>query len=61
MDNFQPYYVFNPAKLEDATVGCAILKEAFELESEKQARAEVAKREEKAAREAAANNVKSPH
>jgi hypothetical protein len=55
--DLQPYYVFNPRHLSDAQIGYAILKEAFDLESEKQIRADRAKREAEAARVAAARNV----
>jgi len=57
VEALEAYYVFNPRKLPDARIGCAILKEAFLLETEKQERAERAKREEKAAKEAAAKNA----
>ncbi|KAF4575062.1 hypothetical protein EYR36_006418 [Pleurotus pulmonarius] len=56
--NFQPYYVFNPRKLEDLQIGAAILKEALDRQSEKEERASRAKQEEKEAAEAALLKVK---
>ncbi|KAK0453681.1 hypothetical protein EV421DRAFT_1765788 [Armillaria borealis] len=56
--NFQPFYIFNPRHMESLSIGSAILKEAFDLETEKQERAARAKKEEKAVAAAAANKVK---
>lgn len=58
MENFQPYYVFNPRKMTDLRIGCAILKEFFERETEKEIRLARAKREEKAVAAAAVANVR---
>jgi hypothetical protein len=58
VQNFQPYYVFNPKKMNDLKLGAAILQEHMELETAKQERQAQAKREEKAVREAAVKNVK---
>jgi hypothetical protein len=55
--DLQPYYVFNPRYLTDAQIGHEMLKEAFDLETEKQNRADQAKREAEAARVTAARNV----
>ncbi|EGO01926.1 hypothetical protein SERLA73DRAFT_132602 [Serpula lacrymans var. lacrymans S7.3] len=55
---FQPIYVFNPRKMAELRMGAAILREAVDLESQKQERAQRSKKEEKAAIEAAAQNVK---
>lgn len=59
VEDFQPYYRFNPRKMTDLRVGTAILKDALDLEVEKQERLERAKREEKAVAQAAANNVRN--
>ncbi|KAG7449173.1 uncharacterized protein BT62DRAFT_929155 [Guyanagaster necrorhizus] len=56
--NFQPFYTFNPRHMDSLRIGSAILKEAFDLETEKQQRAARAKKEEKAVAAAAANKVK---
>lgn len=45
--------------MTDLRVGTAILKDALDLEVEKQERLERAKREEKAVAQAAANNVRN--
>jgi hypothetical protein len=58
--NFQPYYRFNSRKMVDLRIGAAILKEAVDLEAEKQERLNQSKREEKALAAAAANNVRLP-
>ncbi|KZP15642.1 hypothetical protein FIBSPDRAFT_665209, partial [Athelia psychrophila] len=39
VEDLQPYYRFNPEKMIDLRVGAAILKEAIELDTEKQERA----------------------
>lgn len=54
----QSYYVFNPRCMENLRVGAAILKEAIDLEIEKQGRMKRSKAEEKAAAAAAAQNIK---
>ncbi|KAK0206595.1 hypothetical protein DFS33DRAFT_601464 [Desarmillaria ectypa] len=56
--NFQPFYTFHPRHMDNLRIGSAILKEAFDLETEKQERAARAKKEEKAVAAAAANKVK---
>jgi hypothetical protein len=58
VQNFQPYYRFNPRKTLDLRIGAAILKETVDLEKDKQERSNQAKREEKAVAMAAANNIK---
>jgi len=58
VENFQPFYVFNPSRLSDLSIGAEIIKEKVELETEKQERTLRSKKEEKAAAEAVANNVK---
>lgn len=57
VQNFQPFYVWNPRKLVDLQIGNAILNEYLELETEKQERAARSKAEEKQVREAAALKV----
>ncbi|KAK0468401.1 uncharacterized protein EV420DRAFT_1504284 [Desarmillaria tabescens] len=56
--NFQPFYTFHPRHMDSLRIGSAILKEAFDLETEKQERAALARKEEKAVAAAAANKVK---
>ncbi|KAF7965210.1 hypothetical protein HWV62_45069 [Athelia sp. TMB] len=58
VENFQPFYRFNPKKMTELRIGAAILKEAIELDSEKQERMDRARREEKAAAAAVASNIK---
>jgi len=58
VQDFQPYYCFNARKIADLHIGAAILKEAIELDTQKQKRLERSRREEKAAAAAVANNVK---
>ncbi|KZP33032.1 hypothetical protein FIBSPDRAFT_774381 [Athelia psychrophila] len=58
VEDFQPFYRFNPKKMIDLRVGAAILKEAIELDTEKQERLDRSKREEKAAAAAVASNIK---
>ncbi|PPQ98568.1 hypothetical protein CVT24_004059 [Panaeolus cyanescens] len=58
VENFQPFYVFNPRRIEDIKIGAAMLKEYVDLETEKEERRALAKKNEKAAKEAAAERVK---
>jgi len=58
VQNFQPFYVFNPRKMSDLRIGSVILKEYVDLELSKQERAGQSKKEEKAAIAAAALKVK---
>lgn len=58
VENFQPYYGFNPRKLEDLRIGIAILNEVLTLDDQKQQRMTSTKQQEKAAREAAKQQVK---
>ncbi|KAF9057603.1 hypothetical protein BJ165DRAFT_1421752 [Panaeolus papilionaceus] len=58
VENFQPFYVFNPRRIEDLKIGAAMLKEYVDLETEKEERRALAKKNEKAAKEAAAERVK---
>lgn len=55
---FQPYYTFNPKHRHELEIGAACLREFINRETEKTERAAVAKKNEKAAREAAALKVK---
>ncbi|KIJ70531.1 hypothetical protein HYDPIDRAFT_35903 [Hydnomerulius pinastri MD-312] len=56
--DFQPLYVFNPRKMADLRIGAAILKEAIDLETEKQERSQRNMVDQKAVAAAAAQNVK---
>jgi len=58
VDNFQPYYIFNPRSLEDLQLGATILRDYLDLVSDKKARAEYASKTSKAAQEEAATKVK---
>jgi hypothetical protein len=59
VENFQPYYIFNPKKhIRDLQIGAEILQEVLTRESEKQERQERAKREEKAVVAAHKENVR---
>jgi hypothetical protein len=55
--DFQPYYSFNPRRMEDLRLGAAILQEALSREAEKDRRANVSKVSEKAVAEAVAQKV----
>lgn len=56
--NFQPFYTFNPRRVEDLRLGAAILKEFVDLENEKAERASRSKVDQKAVVEAITNQVK---
>ncbi|CAK5275540.1 unnamed protein product [Mycena citricolor] len=58
VDDFQPYYVFNPRKMVNLRIGAAMLKEAVELGTQKETRKAHAKKTEKAAIQAAADKVR---
>jgi hypothetical protein len=51
------YYIFNPRRMNNLRIGADMLREAIDLESEKQARAVQAKMDEKVVAEAAAEKV----
>ena len=55
--NFQPYYTFHRKHMEDLQMGASILKEYIALETQKQDRAVTARKNEKAAHDAAAERV----
>jgi len=55
---FQPYYVFNTRKMAYLRIGAAILKEAIDLETQKQECLQRSKEEQKAAAAAVTQNVK---
>ncbi|KAG2013614.1 hypothetical protein CC2G_010503 [Coprinopsis cinerea AmutBmut pab1-1] len=57
VENFQPYYKFNHRYEEDLKLGAEILKEFIKLYQEKDERAALAKRSEKAVAEAAHEKV----
>ncbi|KAG5651354.1 hypothetical protein H0H81_008971 [Sphagnurus paluster] len=56
--NFQPYYTFNPRRMNDLRIGTAILKEFVDLENERAQRAERSKVDQKAVAAAVAKQVK---
>ncbi|KAF9534289.1 hypothetical protein CPB83DRAFT_889289 [Crepidotus variabilis] len=56
--DFQPFYIFNSKFMEDLKIGNEILKDYLALIDEKESRAAIAKKNEKAAKEAAAERVK---
>jgi hypothetical protein len=58
VDNFQPFYVFNPKKLADLAIGAEIIKEKVDMETRKQELLLRSKKEEKAVAASVANNVK---
>lgn len=58
VDNFQPYYTFNPRHMEDLQLGATILRDHLDLQSEKKAKAEFAAKNAKAAQEEAATKVR---
>ncbi|KAJ4001149.1 hypothetical protein F5050DRAFT_1708523 [Lentinula boryana] len=39
VDNFQPFFVFNPKRMSDLKIGSAMLKESLDLQEQKRARA----------------------
>lgn len=57
MKNFQPFYTFNPRRVEDLRLGTTILKEFVDLENEKAERAARSKVDQKAVTEAITNQV----
>lgn len=56
--NFQPYYTFNPRRMEDLRTGTAILKEFVDLEAERAERAARSKVDQKAVAAEVANQVR---
>ena len=58
MVDFQPYYKFNPKHRHELEIGAACLREYVNRETEKAERAAEAKKNEKAAKEAAALKVR---
>ncbi|KAJ7700129.1 hypothetical protein B0H17DRAFT_901028, partial [Mycena rosella] len=57
VQDFQPYYTFNPRRMDNLRIGADMLRDAISLESDKQARAVQSKKEEKAVADAAAEKV----
>jgi hypothetical protein len=55
--NFQPFYTYNPRRIEDLRLGAAILREFVDLESEKAERAARSKVDHKATTVAITNQV----
>ncbi|KAJ6599035.1 hypothetical protein DFH09DRAFT_1303593 [Mycena vulgaris] len=58
VEDFQPFYTFNPRRMDHLRIGADMLREAIALESEKQARAVQSKKEEKAVADAAAEKIR---
>ncbi|GLB33843.1 putative PUB domain containing protein [Lyophyllum shimeji] len=58
VQNFQPFYTFNPRRMDDLRIGTAILKEFIDVENEKAERAARSKVDQKAVAAAVANQVK---
>ncbi|KAJ7498889.1 hypothetical protein FB451DRAFT_13759 [Mycena latifolia] len=58
VEDFQPYYSFNPRRMDNLRIGADMLREAIALESDKQARAAQSKKEEKAVADAAAEKIR---
>jgi hypothetical protein len=56
--DFQPYYTFNPRRINDLQIGTAVLKEFMDLENERAERAARSKVDQKALREAITNQVR---
>jgi hypothetical protein len=56
--DFQPYYVFNTRKMAYLRIGAAILKEAIDLETQKQECLQRSKEEQKAAAAAVTQNAR---
>jgi len=56
--NFQPYYTFQRRHFEELQIGSTILKEYLAIETEKEERIALAKKNEKAAHDAVAEKVK---
>ncbi|KAG6916286.1 hypothetical protein DXG01_007527 [Tephrocybe rancida] len=56
--NFQPFYTFNPRRMDDLETGTAILKEFVDLENERADRAARSKVDQKAVAAAVAQQVK---
>ncbi|KAG6844913.1 hypothetical protein H0H87_002612 [Tephrocybe sp. NHM501043] len=59
--NFQPYYTFNPRRMEDLRTGTAILKEFVDLENERAERAARSKVDQKAVAAAVAQQVSAAY
>ncbi|KAF9457014.1 hypothetical protein BDZ94DRAFT_1274273 [Collybia nuda] len=58
VQNFQPYYTFNPRRMDDLRTGTAILREFVKLEAEKAERAARSKVDQKVVAAEVANQVK---
>ncbi|KAJ7368337.1 hypothetical protein DFH08DRAFT_22961 [Mycena albidolilacea] len=57
VQDFQPYYTFNPRKKDNLRIGAEVLKAQLDLLTEKEVRAAQAKKDEKAAAAAVAEKV----
>ncbi|KAJ7904549.1 hypothetical protein B0H14DRAFT_2663424 [Mycena olivaceomarginata] len=58
VQDFQPYYTFNPRKKDNLRIGAEVLKAQLDLLTEKEVRAAQAKKDEKAAAAAVAEKVR---
>lgn len=58
VQNFQPFYTFNPRRMDDLRTGTAILKEFIDLENMRAERAARSKVDQKAVAAAVVNQVK---
>jgi len=56
--DFQPFYTFNPRRMDNLRIGAEMLRETVALMSDKEARAAQSKKEEKAAADAAAEKIR---
>ncbi|EPQ59497.1 hypothetical protein GLOTRDRAFT_125805 [Gloeophyllum trabeum ATCC 11539] len=58
VEEFQPYYVFNPRHMDDLRIGAAIIHEVLDRKAEQQERMKRWKEQEKVAAASVAQNVK---
>ncbi|KAK7049494.1 hypothetical protein VNI00_005525 [Paramarasmius palmivorus] len=58
VEDFQPYYIFNPSRLTDLRIGSKIISDALQLHTEKEERAAASRQAEKEAKAQAAEKVK---
>ncbi|KAJ6539379.1 hypothetical protein B0H19DRAFT_1178767 [Mycena capillaripes] len=56
--NFQPFYAFNPRRIQNLRIGAEMIREALAAVEEKETRAAQARKEEKAVAEAAAEKIR---
>lgn len=58
VEEFQPYYTFNPSRINDLRIGSKIIEDALKLHTEKEERVAATRKAEKEAKEQAAEKVK---